>query len=230
MKRLLDRWLQLADVDKGDAKELYDFILMDNFFMLCHSDLVSFIKQSQPKSFDDMLHRAQVFQDSYPNKAVGRRENVDFVAANIAQFQPHERSRSRWRSESVPNGDRGQDRSQSGVRSRYHSRDRNRYDSRGPPPQRGQYEGPRNERRGRSQSRDRGPMCGRCRRTGHTAENCRTLCYKCNVIGHMAQDCKTVCQKCHNKGHTAADCRSVTANVATVDEDQTDTSDRDMQS
>ena len=64
--KLLDRWLELAEVDKSSPEELIDFFRRDQVYSVCHPGLVGHLKESQPKSCKELEDLAMKYQMAHP--------------------------------------------------------------------------------------------------------------------------------------------------------------------
>ena len=117
ISRLFDLWLESAQVKTGDFKQLHELILRDQIYESCHLEMVSFLKERDPKSIDDIRKAAELFISSRPNAKLAKEPKVsslvavrqdkkgqEFVTGQhfSTQFQNRPTESSRPRSQSVP--------------------------------------------------------------------------------------------------------------------------------
>ena len=117
ISRLFDMWLESAQVKTEDFKQLHELILRDQIYESCHSELVSFLKDRDPKTMDDIRKAAELFISSRLNAKLAREPKVSSLVAVrqdkkgqgfvtgqqfSTQFQNRPTYSSRPRSQSVP--------------------------------------------------------------------------------------------------------------------------------
>ena len=116
ISRLFDLWLESAQVKTGDFKQLHELILRDQIYESCHSEMVSFLKERDPKTIDDRK-AAESFISCRPNAKLAKEPKVSSLVAVrqdkkgqgfvtgqhfLTQFQNRPTYSSRPRSQSVP--------------------------------------------------------------------------------------------------------------------------------
>ena len=66
-----DRWLESAGVKKDDFKGLSDQVLKEQIYESCSSELVTFLKERDPKDTNKI-----VSQTAHPNAKLGKSHNL----------------------------------------------------------------------------------------------------------------------------------------------------------
>lgn len=93
--KLLERWLELSDVDKNKPEEIIDLIRRDQVYTTCHPELVAHLKESQPKSCAEMEKLGCHFQMAHPNINLAKsREEHCYYGQQIDSV---DRARSKFR-------------------------------------------------------------------------------------------------------------------------------------
>ena len=59
---VLDRWVELSGIEKGNYEQLRDVILQDQIYTSIHSDIVMLLKERSPKSVKEMRSLADKYR------------------------------------------------------------------------------------------------------------------------------------------------------------------------
>ena len=84
-----DRWLESAGVKKDDFKGLSDLVLKEQIYESCSSELVTFLKERDPKDTNKIVSLAEQFQTAHPNAKLGKSHNLCAMTSGA-----HERGRN----------------------------------------------------------------------------------------------------------------------------------------
>ena len=87
-----DRWLESAGVKKDDFKGLSDLVLKEQIYESCSSELVTFLKERDPKDTNKIVSLAEQFQTAHPNAKLGKSHNLCAMTSGA-----HERGRNMTR-------------------------------------------------------------------------------------------------------------------------------------
>ena len=107
--KLLDRWLELDNVPAGDFLRLRELIIKDQIYQSCNNELVTFLKERNPKNLSDLKTLADQYAVAHPHKTLSKPNPLENACAVSTQpprgRQPRNQDfdRTRPRSASVPN-------------------------------------------------------------------------------------------------------------------------------
>jgi hypothetical protein len=103
MRRYLIRALELSEVDRSSAEELFDYMLREHLYASFHPDLVGHLKELNPKNYTALIGIADNYAMAHENKPLARPEKEPYYSANVGftnNEKPHNRSRSLGRESS----------------------------------------------------------------------------------------------------------------------------------
>ena len=70
--QLMNRWLELEGIEKGDFNKLWELVLFDQIYASCHPDLVTFIKDHSPKDLPNLREIVETYTKSRPTSKLGK--------------------------------------------------------------------------------------------------------------------------------------------------------------
>ena len=79
VKRLVigkDRWFENAGVKKDDFKSLADLVLKEQIYESCSAELVTLLKERDPKTTSSILSLAEQFQTAQPSAKLSKNHNL----------------------------------------------------------------------------------------------------------------------------------------------------------
>ena len=75
LRRYMERWLDLAEVEDGDFEQLKDFFIKDQFLHTCPPELAIYLKQKSTNDLDVLAEKAEKFLDARKFSRPVRNEN-----------------------------------------------------------------------------------------------------------------------------------------------------------
>ena len=73
---VMDRWVKLSGLEKGNYEQLRDLILRDQIYTSLHSDIVMFLKERSPKSVKDIRSLADKYRTAHPSKPLAKEHSI----------------------------------------------------------------------------------------------------------------------------------------------------------
>lgn len=200
MNKYLDRWIQLAGVDK-DYDKLLQLFMKDQIYSACNVEFVAFMKERNPKDINAMKIFAEQYQAAHPSNSIGKPGPVCTTFTAQTRSRPHfankEDTSYRNRSQSKPKYDYSPKQrenqecficKQTGHIAKYC--------------------------RNKDQKQE---TCQLCHKRNHTADKCFKFT-KTKMTD--TQQGQLSCQICHKPGHLADKCYKYTkptANTSSID-------------
>ena len=71
-----DRWFESAGVEKDNYKGLADLVLKEQMYESCSAELVTFLKERNPKTTSDIVGLAEQFQTAHPNAKLSKQPSL----------------------------------------------------------------------------------------------------------------------------------------------------------
>ena len=78
-----DRWFESAGVKKDDYKGLADLVLKEQMYESCSDELVTFLKERNPKTTSDIVGLAEQFQTTHPNAKLSKKPSLCALSLNF---------------------------------------------------------------------------------------------------------------------------------------------------
>ena len=108
MNRLVlgrDRWFESAGVKKDDYKGLADLVLKEKIYESCSTELVTFLKERNPKTTNDIVGLAEQFQTAHLNATLSKQPSLCAMSTKFQERQSRtmDREQDRTRYASAPN-------------------------------------------------------------------------------------------------------------------------------
>ena len=93
LAKMFDKWVELEDIQQGSFDQLRELMIKDQLFQACNPQLVTFLKEHNPKTIAELKQLAEQYTVAHPEKHLGRSDAV--AAANAAtigkQAKPYKR-------------------------------------------------------------------------------------------------------------------------------------------
>ena len=88
-----DRWFESAGVKKDDFKGLADLILKEQIYESCSAELVTFLKERDPKNTSSIVSLAEQFQTAHPNAKLSKSHNLCAISTKFQERQSRSMSK-----------------------------------------------------------------------------------------------------------------------------------------
>ena len=101
----IDRWFESAGVTKDDFKGLADLVMKEHIYKSSRAELVTFLKERDPKTTSSIVSVAEQFQTAHSSAKLSKNHNLCAMSTGFQERQSRSRSKDqdRNRHASAPN-------------------------------------------------------------------------------------------------------------------------------
>ena len=76
LEMVIDRWVELSEIEKGNYEQLRDLILRDQIYTFMQIDIVMFLKEKSPKSVKETSSLADKYRTAHLSKPLAKEHSI----------------------------------------------------------------------------------------------------------------------------------------------------------